>query len=234
MAGSGNNSGGIVLLFGVTLLGMAGGIKYGTSQKPPPKERIVYFDEFESSGAAGFGTGGGQANAGNQGPPAPYDPNMPGGPAGPGEGANRQWRGYVQTDVEALRGQLPPQAQHLAESFIAAGQQYNMDPLFLASISYHETGGWTSNAFYNRNNAMGVSNASGVIDQASHGASINRMAASLAGAQGTAGYYNGANTVGQVGAIYAPIGAANDPNGLNNYWASGVGSTYDRLNGAIR
>jgi hypothetical protein len=136
--------------------------------------------------------------------------------------------------VEALRAQLPPQAKHLAESFIQAGQTYGMDPLFLASISQHETGNWTSNAFYNRNNAMGVSNTSGVVNQSSHHDSIMRMGASLAGAPGTAGYYNGAQTVGQVGAIYAPIGAANDPNGLNNYWAAGVGRYYNNFSSNLR
>jgi hypothetical protein len=157
------------------------------------------------------------------------------GPGGTeGAGINREWRGYTPTDIEAMRAQLPPQAKHLAEHFASAGQMYGVDPLFLMSISKLETGSWSSNAFLNRGNAMGISNASGVINQASHGASIDLAARSLAGGAGTNNYYAGANTVGQVGAIYAPSGAANDRNGTNSHWAGNVGNFYDNLVGSIR
>lgn len=173
------------------------------------------------------GTGGTGAT-----PPAGGPLTGPGGTAG--EGANREWRGYVPTDVEAIRNQLPPQAKHLAESFVSAGQTYGVDPLFLMSISKLETGSWTSNAFLNRGNAMGISNAAGVINQGSHAASVNLAASSLAGGAGTNNYYAGANTVGQVGAIYAPSGAANDVNGTNSHWAGNVGNFYDGLVGSVR
>jgi hypothetical protein len=227
------SGGNALITMGILTLAMMGGLYMAEdSQKGDrvKKIKVVMSEEVGGGTMPQQPTG----SSSGSGLPPNVDPNMTGGPAGPGEGANRSWRGYVQTDVEALRAQLPPQAQHLAESFIAAGQTYNMDPLFLAAISQHETGNWTSNAFVNRNNAMGVSNASGVVNQASHNDSIMNMARSLAGASGTAGYYNSAQTVGQVGSIYAPIGAGNDPNGLNNYWAGGVGQFYDSFSRNLR
>jgi len=168
-------------------------------------------------------------------PTGPYTANPLSGPSGlAGEGENRQWRGYVPTDVESIRNQLPPQAKHLAESFVASGQRYGVDPLFLMSISRMETGNWKSNAFLNRGNAMGISNASGVINQSSANASIDLAARSLAGGAGTNNYYANAFTVGQVGAIYAPVGASNDPRGTNGGWAAGVGSIYDGYVRTIR
>jgi hypothetical protein len=156
----------------------------------------------------------------------------PGGTAG--QGTNRQWRGYVATDVEAIRAQLPANAKHLAESFVKAGQTHGIDPLFLMSISKLETGNWTSSAFLNKNNAMGISNSAGPTFQYSHDASIMSQAASLAGAPGTSGFYNGLNTVGEVGVKYAPDGAANDFNGTNSQWGVNVGNNYDNYANTIR
>jgi hypothetical protein len=135
--------------------------------------------------------------------------------------------------VEALRAQLPANAKYLADAFVAAGQQYGIDPLFLASISRLETGNWTSNAFNNMGNAMGVSDSVGAISQDNAVASVNLMARSLAGGAGTNNYYAGANTVSQVGAIYAPPGASND-RGTNHLWGGEVGRIYDGYVNTIR
>jgi len=180
-----------------------------------------------ASSPTGGTTPGGGTNSSTPGNPL----TGPGGLAGQGE--NREWRGYTPTDVEALRAQLPSQAKYLADSFIATGQKYGIDPLFLVSISRLETGNWTSNAFLNMGNAMGVSNASGAIAQANAAASIDLMGRSLAGGAGTNNYYAGANTVGQVGAIYAPVGASND-GGTNYLWGSTVGQIYDSYVNTLR
>lgn len=155
-------------------------------------------------------------------------------PSGDGTGVNRRWRGYIETDEETLKAHLPPQAKHLAKSFIEAGKTYDIDPLFLMAISKHETGAWTADAFTKGNNAMGISNTKGVVGQTSQHNSIMRQAASLAGAPGTAGYYKNAHTVAEVGAIYAPVGAENDKRDLNKFWPSSVGSIYDGYVNSIR
>ena len=42
-------------------------------------------------------------------------------------------------------------------------------------------------------------------------------------------YYfeKGLNTIEEIGAKYCPVGAANDPNGLNKYWVGGVTNVYN-------
>ena len=45
------------------------------------------------------------------------------------------------------------------------------------------------------------------------------------------GHYIGAHTIRAIGTIWAPSGAANDPNGLNNEWVKDVTIIYSRLGG---
>jgi len=134
-------------------------------------------------------------------------------------GPARDIKGFREVDEAKLRAQLPPQAAHLAKAFIDSGRRHNVDPVALAAISKHETGNFTSSAFRNKNNAMGISNDRGPTHQRSHEASIDHMARLLGSTTG--GPYKNASTIGEVANIYAPIGARNDPGGLNNHWARG-------------
>ena len=38
-------------------------------------------------------------------------------------------------------------------------------------------------------------------------------------------------SIAQIGAIYAPVGASNDPTGLNNHWVKAVTSLYNQYKG---
>jgi hypothetical protein len=148
-------------------------------------------------------------------------------PAGAsGTGTARSVKGYQDTDVNKLRDALPPQAKNLAQTFVDAGKKYNVDPAVLAGISQHETGNWTSSAFRNKNNAMGISNAHGPVHMKSVDQSIDMMAKKLSDPNGP---YANANTVGQVGKIYAPANADNDPRHLNGSWISSVSRNADRF-----
>jgi len=161
-------------------------------------------------------------------------------PTRPGQrtGLDDNFRQFREVDVNALRDQLPAQAKHLAQSFVDDGRRHNVDPLLLASISKHETANWTSSAFRNKNNAMGVSNSRGPIRMASHDASIERMA-SLVGST-TSGPYKSANTYRELWGIYAPGPAtgqgrqSNDPNNLNRHWGPNIIANIDRYSAALR
>jgi hypothetical protein len=157
--------------------------------------------------------------------PGPTSPTRPT-PSQPGSGTGRPLRGFVEVDENRLRDVLPPQAKHLAPAFLDAARRHDLDPRVLVAISKFETGNWTSAAFRNKNNAMGVSNARGPIAFARAEDSIERMARTLASPRGP---YRNATTIGQVGAIYAPVGASNDPNGTNGYWPRSVGRLTDEL-----
>ena len=128
---------------------------------------------------------------------------------------------------EAL-DKLPGPLKKYADVFQAAGEKYGVDPRFLAAISMHETGNGTSSAFRNKNNAMGISGKGGPKHISSVERSIDLMAQTLAKKDG---YYKGKNTIGAIGKTYAPSGAANDPTGLNAYWAGGVAKNFKMFGG---
>lgn len=140
-------------------------------------------------------------------------------------GLEHNFKQFREVDPAKLRAALPPQAQHLADDFIAAGRANNIDPLTLVAISKHETASWTSSAFRNKNNAMGISSSSGPRRFSSTSESIQQMARGLAS---PTGYYRDANTIKQLWGIYAPGPATgqrqqtNDPNNLNRSWGPGI------------
>lgn len=105
-----------------------------------------------------------------------------------------------------------------AKDFITAGQKYNLNPLFLAAIAQHETGNGSSRAILEKNNVAGMMGRNGLRTYATLQESIEAMASNL-----RRNYLNqGLTTISQIGAKYAPVGASNDPTGLNNHWVTGV------------
>jgi lysozyme family protein len=152
------------------------------------------------------------------------------------QGFEHRFKQFREVDVNRLRAALPPQAQGLAEGFIAAGRANNIDPLVLVAISRHETGGWTSSAFRNKNNAMGISSATGPRRFASAGDSIAQMARGLAS---PTGYYKNADTLRQLWSIYAPGPATgqrqqqNDPGNLNRSWGPSIVRNVQSLEAAV-
>lgn len=94
--------------------------------------------------------------------------------------------------------------------------------LLVVSISKHETGYWKSDAFTKANNFGGImcNGATQIKSYNSYEEGLNDFVRILKN------YYFdlGLTTVEQIGAKYCPVGAKNDPNGLNQYWVSGVSS----------
>jgi hypothetical protein len=124
---------------------------------------------------------------------------------------------------DALEGKL----KNMGSVFIQAGQHYNINPALLAAISMHETGNGGSAAANNKNNVAGMMGKNGLKNYASVTESIWDMAQNLAKnylGQGIA-------SIAKIGAMYAPVGAENDPNGLNHYWVSGVTKYFNQING---
>jgi murein DD-endopeptidase MepM/ murein hydrolase activator NlpD len=104
--------------------------------------------------------------------------------------------------------------------FIQVSNKYQIDPVLLASIAFHETGKGTSNAVRTKNNPGGLMNPKTnklfVFDSLEEG--IDAMARNL--------YKNyiskGLVSITQIGNKYAPVGANNDPNNLNINWVPAV------------
>jgi len=127
---------------------------------------------------------------------------------------------------------LSENLKSLSSVFEDAGNAYNVPPALLAAIAEHETGKGTSNAFLNKKNAMGVSDKTGPIAFGSPAESIYQMARLIGqGANEGTGPYAGVKSIQDIANIYAPVGAENDPNGLNSSWTSGVTANIQKLSG---
>ncbi|ANU14802.1 Cell wall-associated glycosyl hydrolase [Planococcus halocryophilus Or1] len=127
---------------------------------------------------------------------------------------------FIKLD-NTLDGKLSGTAAH----FINAGKKYDLDPNLLSAIAIHETGNGSSRAVNDKNNVAGMMGKNGLRSYASVEDSIFDMARNL-----RQNYLNqGKDTIVKIGAKYAPVGAANDPTGLNNHWTKGVSSQYSKL-----
>jgi flagellum-specific peptidoglycan hydrolase FlgJ len=124
-----------------------------------------------------------------------------------------------------LNAHLKGVLQNTGHLFAEAGKKYDIDPALLAAISIHETGNGTSNAARFKFNVAGMMGKNGLKTYSSIQESIFDMARNL-----RQNYLDqGKLTIAQIGAKYAPIGAANDPTQLNNHWVTGVQRYFDTL-----
>lgn len=109
-------------------------------------------------------------------------------------------------------------------TFVAAGKQYGVDPYFLAAISFAETGFGTYGPSQPIHNPFGLGPN---LSFPNYQSAIYYEAKNLASPT-----YSSANSIGAIGAIWAPSGASNDPSGLNNNWAKNVVAGYKILTGS--
>ena len=143
------------------------------------------------------------------------------------EDAGQKVRGaFLHVSLGDLEKHLAEPLKAYAKDFLAAGRANKLDPRFLASISMLETGRGTSYAFRKKNNAMGISDRNGAIWIESVPKSIWKMANRLAQLDGP---YRGADTIAEIGAIYSPPGASNDPNNTNHGWPFHVSNFYKQF-----
>ncbi|MGJ7921963.1 glucosaminidase domain-containing protein [Neobacillus sp. LXY-4] len=129
---------------------------------------------------------------------------------------------YSDVSLSKLNSTLKGKLSSMGEHFIKAGRKYNINPNLLASIAIHETGNGKSRAAVEKLNIAGMMGKNGLKQYHSVEESIYDMARNL-----RENYLSqGKDTIAKIGAKYAPIGAGNDPTGLNNHWVKGVNNYF--------
>lgn len=118
-----------------------------------------------------------------------------------------------------------------ADAILRIATEHRIDPVLFAAITLHETGNGTSNAVRSYNNPGGMMNPK------TNWSTLIRYPSLDAGLQSTAKTLDrlvnkgGLKTVEALGKVYAPVGAANDPTGLNRHWPSRVTQYINELGG---
>ena len=116
------------------------------------------------------------------------------------------------------------------DNVVAAAQKNGVPPSTMAAIMAHETGRGTSQFVRDKNNPAGL------MDPTTNwqtGQSFKTIEEGVAAAGRTIGknFKSGGGTIPGMQKTYAPIGAANDPRGLNKDWAPGVLKLRSQLQG---
>ena len=104
-------------------------------------------------------------------------------------------------------------------------QNYGVDWRLAVAISMHETGKYTSVAFNDNNNVGGNFRSGSLMVFEDLDKGIDFFVSNLK----TKYIDLGLDTIEEISVKYAPIGAENDPNNLNQYWVSGVYKYYNEL-----
>jgi Peptidase family M23 len=112
----------------------------------------------------------------------------------------------------------------LGSTFVAEAGRVGLDPRALVAIAAHESRLGTLGSGADRHNPFGLGPD---MRFPSWEGSITFAAETL-----RSGYLDeGRTTLPTIAAKWAPVGAANDPTGLNNNWVQGVGAAYADLGG---
>lgn len=101
--------------------------------------------------------------------------------------------------------------------------------ILLVAISKHETGNWTSYNFKNKNNLGGLYNGSKGTFYSYE--SLESGIEAFVNLLKNRYFGKGLNTIEEIGNVYCPVGASNDPNGLNQYWIPKVSQYYNNYLG---
>lgn len=103
--------------------------------------------------------------------------------------------------------------------------EYDIDWKIAVSISAWETGYWESSLYNNNKNVGGLYCNGSFLKYNSLDEGIEAFISNL-----KRNYFDmGLNTLETIQPKYCPIGAKNDPNGLNKNWLSGVTKIYESL-----
>lgn len=113
---------------------------------------------------------------------------------------------------------------------IDIAEEQGIDPVLFASITFHETAWGTSKAIIEKNNPGGLMSSNGLFIFSTLDEGLEAMGVTLHNRI----LVDGKNTIELLGQVYAPIGAGNDPTGLNVHWVPTVLEIVGKLGGLTK
>ncbi|EAG3410080.1 peptidoglycan DD-metalloendopeptidase family protein [Listeria seeligeri] len=113
------------------------------------------------------------------------------------------------------------------DTFLEIAAKQGIDPVLFAAISFNETAWGTSNAVISRNNPGGLMDSNGLMTFSTLDEGLEAMGLTLHNRI----VVDGLDTIEKLGAVYCPVGAANDPTGMNARWIPTVHSIVNKLGG---
>jgi beta-N-acetylglucosaminidase len=127
--------------------------------------------------------------------------------------------------IQAIKNNLGGVFKGKAEYIYTTAKQFNVNPMLVTAIIRHETGNGTSKMCINDNNPGGITNNSGFAKYPTLEDGIWAMCKLL-----KVEYIDkGRDSIETIGAKYCPIGAKNDPTGINKYWIPLVTKYYEQI-----
>ncbi len=117
------------------------------------------------------------------------------------------------------------------QAIISAANKYSVDPVLMAAIILQETGNGKSNALNQHNNPGGIMDPSSNWSTLLRFDSIESGLESMGRTMNTLVNKKGKTSIEELGAAYAPMGADNDPMGLNAFWVVNVTKKVETLGG---
>jgi hypothetical protein len=127
--------------------------------------------------------------------------------------------------IKSISNNLGGVFQGKAAFIYATAKEYDVNPMLLTAIMYHETGNGTSNAVRSKNNPGGLMGSKGLMSFGTLNDGIEKMSKVIKQEYIDKGY----TSLEQIQRKYCPIGAANDPTGLNKWWLPNVTEKYQKI-----
>lgn len=115
-----------------------------------------------------------------------------------------------------------------ADKIIIEAKKAGVNPVIFASIMIHESAWGTSTAIKEHNNPSGQMTSSGIIHYNTLDEGIEATGRTLKNLI----VARNLHTVEALGSVYCPVGAANDPLGLNKHWVPAIKGFMETLGGS--
>lgn len=116
---------------------------------------------------------------------------------------------------------------------IRVAEESKIDPVLMAAIVMHETGHGTSNAIKLYNNPGGLMSPSSNWSKLTRFETLSSGMSAMGRTMSRIVNKEGKKTIQEIGAVYAPVGADNDPTGLNGNWVRIVTEIVSEFGGLV-